>query len=356
MTSWAGVWTRAVVLPAARRAAAAWLGCAFVAALIFGPTGMHPADLTGLAWRHPATGLVLVGTWLLIFLPTARLLVRGEAASYLRALPAPRALPHAITTLAVLGLQLPWVALWVVGEGLPGVLVVGIVTLVLVALAQLRARTRPAGWPSWRNGDHALRAVYARALRRRAGDALIRGAGLALLAGAVGGLFVRNNALAGAAAATLGASVIAIVAIPAHVGAVLVLAAAHRETAWLAASLGLSATRRGAALVAALALVQLGVAVLAVVAMALLLRPTCATFAWLALAVLAIGLGTAFGMARVVLDAAHAPTLAGRVVVGAVVIAAGAVLALGVLGVAGAGAFGASTVLAFATRRDEERA
>src|ERR1043166_4600490 len=88
---WIAAWTRAVVVPAARRAGAIWLGCAIVAAVVFGPTAMQPADLTGLALHDPGVGAVLGATWLLVFVPTARLIVRPRTA-YLASLPGnPRA-------------------------------------------------------------------------------------------------------------------------------------------------------------------------------------------------------------------------------------------------------------------------
>src|ERR1041384_7506588 len=72
---WITVWFRAVSVPASRRADAATLGCALVGAVIFGPTAMRPSDLTGLALRDPAVGAVLAATRLLVFAPTARVIV-----------------------------------------------------------------------------------------------------------------------------------------------------------------------------------------------------------------------------------------------------------------------------------------
>ena len=45
---------------------------------MFGPTGMQPGDLTGLALHHAGVGAVLGVTWLLIYVPTARLIVRAD--------------------------------------------------------------------------------------------------------------------------------------------------------------------------------------------------------------------------------------------------------------------------------------
>src|SRR4051812_36567923 len=118
---WIAVWTRAVVPPAWRRAAAAWIGCGLVAAVIFGPTAMHASDLTGLALRDPGVGAVLAATWLLVFVPTARMLVRPTTVAYLASLPGEPWAARAVATAALVGLQLPWLALWTIGEGALGV-------------------------------------------------------------------------------------------------------------------------------------------------------------------------------------------------------------------------------------------
>ena len=114
--TWLEVWTRAVVVPAGRRAAAAWVGCGIVGAVLFGPTGIHPRDVTALARHHAGVAAVLAVTWVLVFVPTARVLVRGEGAAYLRALPGPVGAARALAAVALVGLQLPWLALWVIGE------------------------------------------------------------------------------------------------------------------------------------------------------------------------------------------------------------------------------------------------
>src|SRR5450432_372362 len=89
-SSWLGVWTRAVIIPAARKASPVWIGCLMVGLVIFGPTGMEPRDLTQIALDVPVVGAILAVTWLLVFLPTAQVLVRQDAAIYLRSLPGDR--------------------------------------------------------------------------------------------------------------------------------------------------------------------------------------------------------------------------------------------------------------------------
>src|SRR5512132_3474521 len=162
------VWMRAVIGPASRRASAVWVGAGIGGGIVFGPTGMHPHDLTQLALHVPAVGAVLAATWLLLFVPTARMIVREEGGLYLRSLPMARWQPIAISVLALVGLQLPWLVLWVAGEGVPGLGLVLALSLLIAVVALWRPRPKRAGWPRWRSDRAALRGVYARALRRRA--------------------------------------------------------------------------------------------------------------------------------------------------------------------------------------------
>jgi hypothetical protein len=348
---WADVWTRAVILPAWRRAGAIWVGCTIVAAIVFGPTGMLPGDLTGLALHNAGVGAVLAVTWLLVYVPTARLILRADAAAYLRTLPGPRFAPLLIGGGAFIVGQLPWLALWVIGEGLWGLAVVGLESLAILALASWRPPASRAGWPAWKHDGGALRAIHLRALRRRAGDALVRGAGLSVLAGAAAGLFVRNNGLAGPEAAVIGASVIAVVLVPAYVGVLLVVLGAHRQTAWLAETLGIAPITRVIALVFAIGVVQLGGSAIALGAAALVAEPDARTLLWLAAVTAGVALGGALGCARALLGGQESETVAARAVVGAIAVAAAAVLCLGLFGAAGAIAFGALGLLAVSTAR-----
>lgn len=328
---WIAVWFRAVVIPASRRADAALMGCAIVGGLIFGPTAMHPSDLTGLALHDLRVGAILAATWLLIFLPTARLLVRPPTA-YLRSLPGAPRTALVLSGLALLILQLPWAALWIIGEGALGAAVVLATTFVVAGLAGLPPpRLRPT-FPAWRRPFTALFAVHRRALRRRAGDALLRGAGLAILAGLAAGLWVRNNQLTGAPAAVLAASVIAVVVMPAQIGTALVTLGAHRETAWLAAATGISRTTRILSLASAVATIHLLAAAIASLAAMALSGPN----PWLPLLTLATSLGTSLIAARTLLSAESSLTAPVRVVTGAVVAAALAIVCLATLDAAGA--------------------
>ena len=339
---WLDVWTRAVIIPAWRRAAAVWIGVAIGAGMLFGGNGMKPADLTQLALHRPDVGAALAIIWLLVFAPTARLLVRGDGASYLRSLPGPAIAPVVLTAAALLGLQLPWAALWVLGEGVLGLGVVGIVTIAILVLARWRPPVMRARWPGWKRDGAALRAIHLRAIRRRAGDALVRGVGLSILAGGVAGLFVRNNQLVGPDAAALGSSVIAIVLVPAEVGVLLVILATHRSSAWLAASLGTTRATRIAAVVYAIAAIQVAATTIAVAVAVVVSDATIESAAWLAGTSLVVALASAMGCARVLIAGEDSPTIAARTVVGSIVVAALAVLCLGLFGEVGVGAFAAT--------------
>src|SRR3954465_10285204 len=104
---------RAALGPALRRAMALWVGAAILGAVIFGPTGMRPSDLTGLALHAPPVGLVLGTIWLLVYLPIARAIVRADEARYLRALPGPRRSAILASAAALVVFQLPWLVLWI---------------------------------------------------------------------------------------------------------------------------------------------------------------------------------------------------------------------------------------------------
>ena len=340
---WLSVWTRAVIAPAFRRALAVWCGAGIVAAVIFGPTAMQPHDLTGLALHDPAAGTVLGVTWLLLFVPTARIVVRADAAVYLRALPHPGWPPRLVAAAALVVLQLPWLALWLAGEGARGRAVVGAVTAPVIALAAWRPRRARVRVPRWRSGLGALAGVYVRGLARRGGDALVRGAGLAVLAGIAGALLVQNNQLAGAGAAALASAVIAGVLVPAVAGALLPVAAAHRTSAALAASLGITDRARGAVLATVVAGVY---ALAALVAAGITIAVTGEPL------VLPVALATAIGAAlltaramtrsaradAVALDAgrpAGGTAEAARIIVGAILAAAIGVVWIGWLGATG---------------------
>ena len=340
---WLEVWTRAVVAPAWRRGLATWAGCTVVGAVIFGPTAMRPSDLTGLALHDPKAGVLLAATWLLMFVPTARMVVRPNV-GYLYSLPGSPRAARAVAAAALVGLQLPWLLLWLFGEGAAGLIEIAATTVIAAALGRvtwprLRGRT-----PVWSTGGAALRAIHRRALGRRAGDALTRGAGLAIVAGLAAGLLVRNNQLDGEAAGVLGASVMAVMLIPAQIGAGMTALATHLESAWLAQSTGMSRATRIFALIATVAAVHLIAAAIAVTTEMIVAGAA----PWLAVTMAGVAIGTALGEVRAMLLHGASLSAAMRIVIGAVVAAAAAVVCLqtfGVIGAAACVALGAAAVL-----------
>ncbi len=321
---------RAVIVPSARRALPVWIGAGIVAAVIFGGTGMAPSDLTGFAIQTPTVGVTLAVTWLLLFVPVARLLVRDDATRFLRSLPHRAWPPRALAVAALVVLQLPWLVLWILGAHGVGAAVVTVLTPVIALLALIRRRP-PHGTPTWRGPISALLGIYLRALTRRASDALLRATGLALLAGGAAGLFARNNDLAPIDASVLATSVIAVVLLPGWAGALLPLVEAHRQSRWLAGSLGASDRTRTTVLGLALGAVYLGAMAIAIAIATLVIGD-----ALTALALAAVALGTAAGLTmlvtRGVLWADRSETPAAKVVIASVVASALAVLLLGWIG------------------------
>lgn len=346
--SWLDVWIRAVIAPAARRALPVWIGAGIAGAVIFGGTGMHPHDLTQLALHAPLLAGGLAVVWLLLFVPTARLLVRDDATRYLRSLPFAPWPPRALAVVAIVVLQLPWLALWLLGEHALGLALAVAWTPVIAVVALWRGRVPRVGSARWGGPVRALLRVYARALRRRASDALIRATGLALLAGAAAGLFVRNNQLEPAEASVLATAVIAVVLVPGWVGCLLPLVEAHRASAWLAQSLGIGVRTRVAVLAAAIVAVYVAAMAIAVTAAGLVLRDV-VTVGWLAALGLASGMALALLASRAVIWAERSEATAAKVVIGTIVASACAVLLLGWLGASGVAALVALGVLAIGT-------
>jgi hypothetical protein len=327
---WLRVWWRAVVTPAGRRAQGAWVGATIVGAIVFGPNGLPPHTLTDMAWHVPAVAAVLGMTWLLLFLPVARVLVRADGARYLYALPGPRRMSRLVAAGVMVALQAPWLALWILGDGARGALVVGAMSVAIAAIARWQPRPVRGRAPVWRGAGSALAAVYARALVRRAGDALVRGAGLAVLAGLAAGLIVRNNELTGLAAARAGAVTISVVLVPGWSGALLPLVDAHRATAWLAASLGIAEASRRAVLALMVAALYVTGAAIASLATIAVVAPV--TAGGIAAAAIIAALAGSFVATRGLVWADRSQVAPGlRVVVGAIVASAVSVIALEVV-------------------------
>ena len=343
--SWMSVWTRAVIVPAVKRAIGVWAGVLLGAAIIGGGNGLYPHDITTIALNIPLAGIALAVTWVLLFVPVARILIKQPSASYLRSLPGPRVLPIVVAGAAIVVLQAPWIAVWVVGAGLRGAIVVAGFTLPIVAIAAYPATPPRARHPHWRSLSGALASIYVRALVRRAGHALVRGVGLAIVAGGVGGLMARNNALVGSAAAALASAAIAIVLIPGWAGALLPLVDVHRDSAWIAASLGASERTRITVLATAVGVVYVAGGVVAAITAAIIAGPS----PYFALVVVAAA-GTSLVTTRGLVWAERtADKTFARAVIAATLASAACVLAIGLLGAAGIGAIVAAGALAIAT-------
>jgi hypothetical protein len=291
---------------------------------------------------------VLTAIWLLLFVPSARIIVRAQPAAYLTSLPGDPRAARVVAAAALVWLQLPWIVLWIAGAGGLGVAVIAATTALTIALARFRPPPVRTQIPAWRRAGQALRGIHLRALRRRAGDALIRGAGLSVLAGLAAGLLIRNNHLEGESAGVFGAGVIAVALIPAQIGPALVTLGAYRETAWIVQAFGIAPAARIGALVATVAGVHLGAAAIAVIAATVV----AGVHPWLPVTALGTAVGTALAEARTILTHETSPTIATRVVVGAIVAVAIAVLCLALLdatGVLAILAIGSFAILAAAS-------
>ena len=346
---WLAVWSRAVIEPAGRRAGAVWLGAALVTAVMFGPTGITPTELTRLALVNLPVGAALTAIWLLMFVPIARVIVRADAARYLRALPGSSLGPIVVGTIALVVMQLPWLALWTLGQGLRGLGVVAATTVVAVLIAAWHPPVTHPSTPVWPHPRVALRAIYLRALRRRAGDAIVRGIGLAILAGLSAGLLVHNNALTGTSAAVLGSGVIAVMLVPSTLGLLTALVEAYRSTTWLAASLGIGHGTRVATLAVAASIVFAVAAAIAIIAAAIVVGADVETMMYLMLVGEVVAVSCAVCVTRGLIRAERSHVTAQQTVVAAISTAALAVIWLGLLGLAGVAGMAATAVLAVST-------
>jgi hypothetical protein len=322
------------------------MGAGIVGGVIFGPNGMQPRDFAHLALGVPLFGLGMVATWMLLFVPVARVIVRADAARYLRSLPSPRWPTLAIGVAALVGFQWPWIVLWFFGAGALGLAIVGLVTILIAGVAWWRFAPPKTGALRWSGPVAALFGTYARALRRRAVDALMRCTGLAVLAGLTAGLFCRNNQLVSREAGVIAAAVIAVVLTPGWAGTLLPPIETHRDSAWLAASTGISEPARRVALASIVVAIYVVTALIAAIA-AIAVAPDGAV--WIVALTLASALGAAFVATRAMIRSEHSDAMAMRVVIGAIVASAIVVIALGALGATGAVAVLALGVLAMGT-------
>lgn len=109
-------------------------GVLVVASVIFGPTGMRAAEVTHAMRASIPVAIALWAGWLVLSLPVARLALTPPGATYLRWLPAPRALFGLVAAAATMLVELPWVLLFLRGEGVSSALTAALAVLAAHAL------------------------------------------------------------------------------------------------------------------------------------------------------------------------------------------------------------------------------
>jgi hypothetical protein len=327
---WVGAWLRAVALPGWRRAAAVWASLAIIASIVMGPTGLLPSTVVNLLVHSGAAAALLAGLWLALFHPVAKLVVRAEAASFLRSLPAPAVAPL-LPALTLAAMELPPLVLFVAGgePGLGAAVWAGCCAL-SYAMASVQVPGRAPRALRWRTPGQALRAVLAS--RLLVDDALLRGVAFAGIAGAGAGLMIRNNQLIGAAASTLGLGTVIVLGTPAWAAILQPLAVVHRRIWPTCASSGMPAATWVGSLAAVLAGALAGLCSVAGLLASRVAAASAADTLRMVGGAAALGAGIGLGAVRVSEWATRAKMVAERVLTGTLLIAAIAALALGLFG------------------------
>jgi hypothetical protein len=169
--------------PALVAALPAYAGLVLLVAVLMGKSAMQPGDMAAAAASSLGVRALLWVAWLAAMAPAARLLILAPELLYLSWLPIPPATRIGTAAALLVGLELPWAALWSAAAG-PG--------------AGIAAAAAAAGF-------HAALAVRP----RRAAELAAAGLGLAAIAAALAAA-----PRLGAAAAIAGAAVLAL-ALPA---------------------------------------------------------------------------------------------------------------------------------------------
>jgi hypothetical protein len=302
--------------------------------------------VVSLLLHSPAAAALLGGLWLALFHPVAKLVVRAEAASYLRSLPAPRVAPL-LPALTLAAMELPPLALFAAG-GEPGWGVASWAGCGALgyAMASVQVPPRRPRALRWTTPGQALRAVLAS--RLLVDDALLRGVAFAGIAGAGAGLMIRNNQLIGAAASTLGLGTVIVLGTPAWAAILQPLAVVHRRIWPACASSGMPA----ATWVGSLAVVLAGALAALCGAAALIASRVAALGAADTVRIVGgaaiLGAGIGLGAVRVSEWATRAKMVAERVVTGTLLIAAVDALLLGLFGEVGLAAVVTVALMALA--------
>lgn len=327
---WVRAWLRAVSLPAWRRAAAVWAALAIIAGIVMGPTGLMPRDVVELLTREPGAAALIAGLWLALLHPVARILVRAEAALFLRSLPAPPSAP-ALPILSLLGMQLPPPLLFAAGgrPGLGAATWLGLTTtsFALAHLALPRRAPRPL---RWRGPLHGLSAILTS--RLFADEALLRAVAFAGIAGAGAGLMIRNNQLLGGAASTLGLGTLIVLGTPAWAAVTQPLATAHRRLWPLCATTGVSSAAWIGALAAVLAAVMMALFATASLIAGAIAGLSAEDLARISAGGAILGATTGAAAVRVAEWATRTRQVAERVLTGSLLTAATLALMLGLFG------------------------
>ncbi len=307
------LFARAIGEPVLRQLLPIYVGIGMVAAVVFGPTGMTAADVTGAAADSAGFRLGLWALWLTALAPATRSLVTAPAGFYLRALPIPRGHHYLLVGGALAVAQLPWGWLWLRGAG-PGPAAAA-VTVALAILCAQAIRPRSGGerllalggiaaglgavgvgaaWPillalglagsalalpaAWRRAPEiaapgpgapvrgpaglALAVALLALIWRRRGAALVRALLVTALGAAVAVLAARANQVTPAGLETLSLAIAALSSILIAGGCAGAALEAERDSRWLLDTTGTGGATRVAATTLAVAAIAGGFAAL----------------------------------------------------------------------------------------------
>ena len=260
--AWARAWVRTTFVPAAMQIIPVWAGIGMGAALLFGPTALHADDATRGLLHTPAALVVVAMTWIVLCVPTGRQLLRAAGSGYLRALPRWRGAGAVLIALGAMLAQLPWLALWALGQGPVAALVAsGGCALATVVVAAFTAPAVIARAPRWRSATAAMIGMHARAIVRTAGDAASRALGFALLAGMAAGGLIAANELRGTSAVTATCVAELIALAIASTGIAAAIARSDRQARWLCHATGTSWIVRVCAMAVVAAIIDVVLAI-----------------------------------------------------------------------------------------------
>lgn len=115
-----------------------FFGILLVSAIVFGPTGMRPADLVFTLRSSPPFAAALWLAWLILVFPVAKLALIPPSSLYLRWLPSPRIVLYLAAAFATLVVESPWFLLFAAGENIFSGLAAALAALALHAVNTVR--------------------------------------------------------------------------------------------------------------------------------------------------------------------------------------------------------------------------